>query len=305
MQPRNLTLFRFPAGIISVLQSAFVDDTFAECRLKPVGPMELATQGFVSPMGRDDDRLWLQVGAQFWLTIGTEQRILPTAVVNDHLARRLSDLEAREGRKPGGRTRKRIKDEVVAELLPRAFVCPGRVDVLIDPAMQLVAVDTSSRRVAESAVSEIRRALGSFPALPVNAEVAPRSVMTGWVAGEPLPGGLAIGDTAELRDPVTGGAVVKVSHQELQGEEIAKHLEAGKQVARLELVLEDRIGFVLGEDLVLRRVRLLDAAADDLQRDPAEDLEGELRARAALAAGEVRRVFTVLQQALRLSTAEG
>ena len=51
----------------------------------------------------------------------------------------------------------------------------------------VIFVDTSSRKAAESVVSDIRHAIGSFPALPLNAEVAPRSILTSWIAGDPLP----------------------------------------------------------------------------------------------------------------------
>jgi recombination associated protein RdgC len=122
-----------------------------------------------------------------WLTVGGEDRLLPGAVVNDMLAKKLEEIEQKEGRKPGGRTRKRIKDELITDLLPRAFVKPSRTDALLDLEHGVVVVDTSSRKSGENVVSEIRRALGSFPALPLNAEVAPRSVLTGWIAGEPCP----------------------------------------------------------------------------------------------------------------------
>lgn len=82
--------------------------------------------------------------------------------------------------------------------------------------------------------------MGSFPALPINAEVAPRAILTGWIAGDPLPEGLSLGDECELRDPTDTGAVVKVQRMELSGDEIAKHLESGKQATRLALVLDGR-----------------------------------------------------------------
>ena len=131
-------------------------------------------------------------------------------MVNDLLQKKLAEIEEKEGRKPGGRTRKRLKDELITELLPRAFVRPVRSDALLDGQLGVIAVDTSSRKSAENVVSEVRRALGSFPALPLNAEVAPRAILTGWLAGDALPDGLALGDECELRDPTDTGAVVKM-----------------------------------------------------------------------------------------------
>ena len=165
-------------------------------------------------------------------------------------------------------------------------------------------VDTSSRKSSENVVSEIRHALGSFPALPVNAEVAPRSILTGWVAGEPLPEGLTIGDECELKDAADKGAVVKCQRQELQSDEIAKHLESGKQVTRLALTLDDHVSFVLGEDLVVRKFKLLEGAVDALESTERDDVRAELDARFALMAGEAKRLFNVLEPALKISRVE-
>ncbi len=109
--------------------------------------------------------------------MGGEDKILPSSVVNDLLGKKLAEIEQKEGRKPGGRTRKRLKEDLVHELLPRAFVKPSRTDALLDLEHGFVAVDSSSRKSAENFVSEIRHAMGSFPALPLNAEVAPRSIL--------------------------------------------------------------------------------------------------------------------------------
>ena len=297
---RNLTLFRFP----TTTKLDDLDTGLDECQLKPVGPLELSSRGFISPFGRDADGMSHNRGDATWLAVGGEDKILPGSVVNDMLAKKLAVIEQKEGRKPGGRTRKRIKDELITDLLPRAFVKPSRTDALIDLGHGVVAVDTSSRKTGENVVSEIRRAMGSFPALPLNAEVAPRSILTGWVAGEPLPEGLSLGDECELRDPIDQGAVVKVQRMELQGDEIAKHLEAGKQVARLALTLDDHVSFVLGEDLVVRKFKLLDGAVDQLESTDRDDLRAELDARFALMAGEAKRLFGVLEPALRLSKAE-
>lgn len=303
---RNLTLFRFPASH----DFSTLDALLADHPLKPVGALEMSSRGFVSPFGplrlAQDNRgeaLSHRIGDTLWLTVGGEDRLLPAAVVNDLLAKKLAEMEEKQGRKPGGRMRKQMKDDLVHELLPRAFVRPSRIDALVDLKHGVCAVDTSSRKAGEAVVSEIRHAMGSFPALPLNAEVAPRNVLTGWIAGEPLPGGLSLGEECELKDPMDGGAVVKCQHQDLQSDEIAKHLEAGKQVTRLALTLDDHVSFVLGEDLVVRKFKLLDGAVDQLESTERDDLRAELDARFALMAAEFSRLFAVLEGALKLSKA--
>ena len=298
---RNLTLFRFPAS----LNFDELDTGLSEFILKPVGALELSSRGFISPFGRgDQESLSHRIGDAIWVTAGTEDKILPGSVVNDMLQKKLQEIEDKEGRKLGGRARKRLKEELIHDLLPRAFVKPGRTDAFIDGREGFIAIDTSSRKTGEAVVSDVRHALGSFPALPLNAEIAPRSVLTGWIAGDPLPQGLSLGDECELRDPIDNGAIVKCQRQELESDEIARHLEAGKQVTRLALTLDDRVSFVLGDDLVIRKLKFLDGAVEQLESGNNDDFRAELDARFALFSAEVRRLFLTLEPALKLSKAE-
>lgn len=297
---RNLTLFRFSTS----LDLSELDARVAEFPLQPVGPLELSSRGFISPLGRDADVGVHRIEDAIWLTVGGEDKILPGPVVNELLAQRIEAFEEKQGRKPGGKMRKQMKDDLLQELLPKAFVKPFRADAYIDTTLGLVAVNTSSRRAAEDLVSSIRTALGSFPALPLNAELSPRGVMTGWIAGEPLPEGLSLGEECELKDPSDQGAIVRCQRQDLRHEEVTRHLDAGKQVTRLALNLDDHVSFVLGEDLVIRKFKLLDGALDSLEHTENDDMRAELDARFALMRGELKRLFAALEPALKLSKAE-
>ena len=297
MQLSNAIVFRFPPS----LDLSDIEAQLADCKLKPVGPFEMSSRGFVSPFGHISVSLSHSSQNAIWMTMGGQDRILPAGVVNELLQEKLDQIEEKEGHRPGARARKRLRDELMNELMPRAFVRTLRTDALVDLKDGLVVVNSSSRKQGEAVVSEIRRALGSFPALPLNAEVAPRAILTGWVAGDPLPDGLTLGDECELRDPADSGGVVRVKSMELSGEEIAKHLEAGKQCTRLALILDDRLSFVIGEDLVVRKIKLLDTALEALESTNSEDITAELDARFILVAGEFRRLFSVLEAAFRLT----
>ncbi|MEO5596890.1 MAG: recombination-associated protein RdgC [Lysobacteraceae bacterium] len=299
---RNLTFFRFPLSLASTL--AEPDALLADAALKPVGPLELSSRGFVSPFGRDQPALSHRVGDCVWLTVGGEDRLLPAAVVNEEVGKKIEAIERDEARKLGGRARKRLKDDIIHELLPRAFVRPQRTDAYLDLEHGFIAVDSSSRKAAEAVVSEVRRALGSFPAVPLNPQSSPRGVLTEWIAGEKLPKDLVVGDECELRDSMDRGAVVKCQRQELDGEEIAKHLESGKQCTRLALAFDDHMGFVLGEDLIVRKLKFLGGAVDQLENTERDSIHAELDARFALMSGELKRLFVLLEKAFKLSAAD-
>jgi recombination associated protein RdgC len=299
---RNLTLFRFSPKLRSHFEE--LDARLDDCTLKPVGPLEPSSRGFVSPFGVGEAALSHRIGQAILLSLGHEERLLPSVVVNDALQKKISAIEEQEGRKVGGRTRKRIKEDLIHELLPKAFVRPSRLNAWVDLKHGIVGIDSSSRKAAENFVTELRHALGSFPAVPINAEQSPRAIMTGWVAGDALPDGLSIGDEIELRDPADRGAVVKCQRQELQGEEIAKHLESGKQVTRLALTFNDHVSFVMSEDLVVRKLKFLDGAVNQLENSERDSLRDELDARFALMSAELAQLFETLEQTFAISTVE-
>src|SRR5690606_3791356 len=161
---KNLTLFRFPTSV----DFSEVDTLLPHVVLKPVGALEMSSRGFISPFGREEkEQFSHRIGDALWLTVGGEEKILPGAVVNDLLARKLEEIEEKEGRKPGGRERKRLKDDLLHELLPRAFVKSSRTDAFLDLQHGYVAVDSSSRKTGANVMSDIRGMLGSFTAMPL------------------------------------------------------------------------------------------------------------------------------------------
>ena len=85
---RNLTLFRFPAS----LDLSDLETQLAEYALKPVGPLELSSRGFVPPFGQHGEALTHAIGESLWLTVGGEDKLLPSSVVNDLLQKKLAAL---------------------------------------------------------------------------------------------------------------------------------------------------------------------------------------------------------------------
>ena len=304
MTPKNITMFRFPvAEIWTQPTGEDLESALRENALRPVGPLEMRSAGFVPPMGADSEAFTHRSDGAVWITLGIESKILPGAVVADLLGKKLSEIEERDGHRVGARARKRIKEDLVHELLPRAFVKPSRLDIMIDTEHGIVAVDTTSRKMAELAVSQIRAALGTFPALPINAELPPRTVLTEWLVEGTTPDGWTLGDRAEMRDPVTGGAVVKLDRHELAGQEVGNHIEAGMQVSRLAVEIGGHVAAVVCDDLVIRRFKLLDGALDTMTGER-DDIRAELAARFSLFVGEFRRVFSALEWSFRISKVE-
>jgi len=297
---RNLFLFRFDPKALGMTASS-LGDCLLEKRLRDVGAIELCTTGFVSPYGRGSDELVQATGDFALVALGTQERLLPSDVVAEELSSRVEAMAEKTGKKPGGRERKRIKEEIITDLLPRAFVRESRLLAYFDLARGWLVVNTASRKAAESVVMAVRDALGSFPCVPMAPEESPRILMTDWLARGQLPAGLILGDECELRDPVEAGAIVRCKHQELETDEVREHLKSGKQVYRTALTFNDRISFVLSEDLVVRALRFLDVVQDEL--GTAESQVAEFDAIFALQTLELRELLGWIESTFQVSAA--
>jgi recombination associated protein RdgC len=297
----NLTLFRFDADVAADL--ARLPEALEDHRLRPCGPLEMFTRGFVPPFSnRADDPLTVATGSGSVIAfaMGMQDKLLPSAVLNDELRHRVQKIADEEDRRVGGRERKRIKEDLLTELLPRAFVRSSRVAAYADTANGWLVIDTASRKAAEGVLTQVREALGSFPAIPMAPKESPRILLTDWLANDALPAGLTLGDECELRDPVTAaGAVARCRRQDLDAEEIKEHLRNGKLAFALGLVFDDRISLVLGEDLVIRKLRFLDVVLDQL--GDGEDAATEALSSLTLMTLELGRLFAWLAQTFGLA----
>jgi recombination associated protein RdgC len=270
---RNLFLFRFAASVSLDLAKALPDH-----QLKAVGPMELTSTGFVPPLGVDDEFVHV-VGDYQLVALGIEQRLLPNAVIEKELRQRLEQVEAHDGKRAGSKTRKRIKDEIITDFLPRAFVQESRITAYLDAKDGWLVVNTGSRKQAELLVTKLRIALGTFPCTPMAAEESPRALMTDWVIRGRTPSGVMLGDSIELRDPVESGAIVRCTRQDLETDEVREHLKCGKQVFKLAVTaLADRISFTIDDDLTIRKVKLHDGVLEGFYAEPYENAYDEATA---------------------------
>ena len=290
---RNLTCFRFPAGIEQRFVG-FGGKVFLH-ELQPCAAFESESRGWVSPYGRDERMLAVELMGFTLVALGSNTKILPMSVVQVEVAKRAKEIEQLRGTPVGNRERRKLKDEVLNTLLPNALVRPGRIGAYLDFANGWVVVDASSRRSAESVVSAIRQTIGRFPAVGLGPEESPRAVMTEWLVDGHLPEGFALGDECVLKDPADRGAQVRCSRQDLGADEMREHLSAGKQCSALALTYQDRMRFVLDETLAVRKFKLLDIAVESLEKGDRDSAKAELDARFILMTGEVTRLLAALE----------
>jgi recombination associated protein RdgC len=101
--------------------------------------------------------------------------------------------------------------------------------------------------------------------VPLETTGDPVLLLTNWVRGDELPAGFQLGEQCELRDVQETTNTVKVRGQDLRSDEVLQHIEAGKQVTKLELHWREAIDFVIGDDLIIRRVKFRDELLEQVE----------------------------------------
>ncbi|MFP4130231.1 MAG: recombination-associated protein RdgC [Halorhodospira sp.] len=285
---RNLIPYRLREPVAYDPEGA--DSRLAAQAFTPCGALEPSRSGFVPPLGPGAPLAHGAAGSLL-ICLQEESKLLPAAVIREALDERISAVEAAEHRKVRKRERDRIRDEVVTDLMPRAFSRHKRTWGYIDTEAGYLVVDAGSERQAEHFVEQLREAWGDLALAPPETEEEPATIMTRWLAQQQLPGDLELGEEAVLEDPGAEGCEVRVKRQDLSAGEIRAHIDAGKRVRRLAVTYSDRISGVLDTDLRLRRLRFGDVVRDQAgDRDPESEAE-QLDADFSLMALELRALL--------------
>lgn len=298
---KNCSTLRLPVGYTLPEE---IETAFAEHLLRSPGPLELETRGFLSPFKRDQVSEILAamthatVGCTL-LTVGTDQRLLPTSVFRDAVNERIAEHEAKTGRKPGKRLRNEFREAVLGELLPRAFIKRARTAAYFDASSRLLVIDTTSNKTAEMVASAVRDALGTFPARPLATEASLSLLMSEWLVSGSLPAGFELGDEVQMKDPSGPSSTIRCTDLELGADEIREHARCGMQVTQLGLIFDGRIGFVLDTQMRLRKLSFFDVVAEQLDAQDGADPDQILDAEFALMSWELRRLYARLGEILR------
>lgn len=268
---KNILLFRVHNQ--ALLSPEQMEVILAESAAKPLADMDARRIGWTPPAGRLGNGTFLhEAQGQRLLTALRQERLLPASVVKEEVEERAASIEAAEGRKVTRKEKTAFKEQVTEDLLPRAFVRSQRFDLWWDTERSLIGINASSRSRAEDVLDLLRETLGSLSVTPLATQALPMRSMTTWL-GDPAsrPADMQIGDQVELKAKGDDG-VLRARQVDLDSDEMQQLLESGRQASKMAITLEDRLSFVMHDDLALKSLRFGDALIEEAdQSDDGDD----------------------------------
>ncbi|HLV77198.1 MAG TPA: recombination-associated protein RdgC [Marinobacter sp.] len=294
---RNARIFRFtkPFDISAEqLEEKLQADSF-----KPCGPQETNRQGWVAPLGKHGEQLVHSANGYYLIALRKEEKLLPGPVIKEAVEERAEAIELEQGRRVPRKEKEELKEQVMLEMLPKAFSRNRRCFAYLAPQDGMLVVDAGSAKQAEDLASTLRKSLGSLPVRPPAVEQAPAFTFTGWLDESiDQPAQLVLGNECELKDPSEDGGVVRCKGLDLLADEIRNHLTAGMQVTKLALTWDENVSFVLDEELGIRRLKFGDTLQDQLDDVDADDAIARFDAAFSIMTLELSRMIPGLLEAL-------
>jgi len=267
---KNLALYRFTEPF--TLAADQLEEKLNDKRFRPCASHDEFSLGWTSPAGNMTEQLVHTSNGFIMLCLKKEEKVIPAGVINEMLQDKISEKEQQEARKLSKKERSTLKDELIFELLPRAFSFSKKTYAYIDPKGGWVIVDAASAKKAEDLLSHLRKSIGSLPVVPANVIDKPAIIMTQWlVDNNSVPKDLLIEDECELRSTEEEGSIIRCKRHNLGLPEITNHLDNGKQVIKLAVNWTDRMSFIIDENLSVKRLKFLDLIQDQVSDTEADD----------------------------------
>ncbi|MCB1865191.1 MAG: recombination-associated protein RdgC [Chromatiales bacterium] len=259
------------------------------------------TVGFVELPGGE---FYLDLQGSAWLFfVQFNERILPGAVRDEHVAKRVAELEERQGYKVNRKLYAQLKDDVTFDLLPKAFIRRSIVPVFIITPNILITC-TSSHKKSQEAIDLLGQVFADDndwrPAL-MTPQSHPVDVLTRIAQQDPEGARFVATDAAVLKG--ADKETIRIRDRTIGSEEVQTLLKDEYQVHELGLdFFEDGYSsidadeltctLIVNDKLIFKRVQLPAARVADHMGD--SDEAADLAGLAWLFATEFKKVTLAL-----------
>lgn len=270
-----------------------VQDALSCAAFTPCGATQTSSMGWVPP--REVNGAMVEAIGGHWIAkLVIETKAVPASAVKDAVNARIEKYKEETGHeRVGSKIKKEFKEEVLIDLLPRAFPKRSSVLVWINPVDKLLVIDAASISKADAAVSMLVQCIPEFGVRMLQTALSTSSMMSSWLMTNEVPDSFCVARELSLEAQDDSKASVKYARHVLETDEIKTHIRHGKAPTKLAVVFEDRMSFVLGEDLTIRNIEFLDVVTDSIPPET-DAFDGDV----AITTGELCKFLPVLLEAL-------
>lgn len=290
---KNIFVFAFTRPFTTTNEELI--GALAEHTFMPLGSAEMNRMGWSNSLGKGS-AITTESNGNILFCARKEEKILPAPVIKEMIDERVELLESEQSRTATKKEREQFKEDIIFELLPRAFSRIVDTHAYINTQENIIVVNTASRGKAEDVLALLRKTLGTLPVTSISPEKAPDELMTEWLTYDgthfnSLGDNFMVGMEAHFNSLGDHSASAVVKNQDLSSDEVRAHLDADQYVTKLALEFDDEMSFMLHDDLSIKRIKFFDVIIEQNDDIDSDDLQGKLTADFTLMAGELNRMI--------------
>lgn len=255
---KNLTAFQIDIPNTSDFLSS-LNGKLSKYQHAPLGEFELKNAGW-API-REEGDLFYEYQSYALLNLAVEKRSVPKSVIVKKVKELAADFENENGYAPGRKQVKKLAEEALELLIPRAFPITKYTRVILDLKKGLVLVDSVSTPVVDEVVKALLKTDDTIQLTSLDFAVSATDLMARWLLDGP-PTGITIDDSAVF----VGAAkrTVTLKNVNIDGEpevDSARPVDAGELIqngmhpSALAITITDDLSSIFTTDAGLKSIK--------------------------------------------------
>lgn len=235
----------------------------------PCSGLRPSSFGWVPPV-HGQDSLCHEVAGCTIICGKHEQKVVPASCLQELLIEKITRWEELEGRPVRAKEKQRLKEDALAELLPKALPKSKLIFGYIDEGV--VVINTTTDNDSEVFIHALRASVDEkLGMMPPQVGAKPSDKFTHWLHSRKLPDNFYLGQNCDLFDPEDNSKVT-CRDQDLSTQEVRSHLDAGKVCRKLSLVYNGDMQFTVDRNLIISQIKNLTNSSDDNPGDDEDEI---------------------------------
>ncbi|WP_118817670.1 recombination-associated protein RdgC [Neisseria lactamica] len=251
-----------PFRLLELPEKRYLDESLGNSWFTEPQGLDWFSEGFTHPNAFTDLAVF-EAQKSMLINLMREEKVLPSAAIKHKLDEQVVKIQTAEGRNVGRREKHELREAIIDDLLPKALIKSSRTYGLF--AGEWLFVDTANHRKAENLLTKLREALGGLSAQHPVTRQSPASLMTNWLLQGEAQGRFMLDSDVTLVGAGDVAPKIKISRKDLTAEDVVQHAKNGMTVTELGLVWNDRVAFILTQDLTLKRIQWLDVVQEEAE----------------------------------------
>ncbi|MET1255078.1 recombination-associated protein RdgC [Aliikangiella maris] len=251
---RNLHLYRLSKSF--ELSADELAEKLDDKRFQPCGRQAEESVGWISPIHRERDYLIHAGGGAVLICMRREQKVIPASAVKEAVEEKVKAVGESMGRKVYSKEKQSIKEDIISQMLPKAFVRSTHIWAYIDIKRNYLVLNAGSASVADKFFELLVETIGSFGAIKLVSEENPALILNHWLE-EGLPDGWELTGDYELKDP-QDERVAKFKDNESENGVLGDLLADGYWVNKLGIRYKGLLKAVIQPDLQIKNIKFMD-----------------------------------------------